>query len=467
MPTRRAFLTGTAAALAARPSLAAVSETTVTAAPAMAQIVPAEYGPTEVWAYDGAVPGAGLRVAQGTRIRRRFVNRLPQASTIHWHGIRIDNAMDGVAGLTQDAVPPGGEFLYDFVVPDAGTYWYHPHSNTLEQLSRGLTAPLIVEEAEPPEVDRDIALTINDWRLDENAQIAGGFGNMRDGSHAGRLGNYLTANGEGDPQWDAARNERLRLRLINAASARVLRLSALGLSGHVVALDGMPLAVPEPFADLVLGPAQRADLILDVTAEAGEPAYLVSEERDGGYALATFNVTGTASAVARPAPAALPPNRLEPLELSGARAVDLRMEGGAMGGLAEARIGMRHDGGHGGHMGGPVGMRELVENGFAWALNGVAGMPEAPLVEAARGETVRVKLVNDTAWPHAMHLHGHHFHVVGEAGTGPARDTVLMDRGQTVEIAFVADNPGSWMFHCHMLAHQAAGMMTWVRVAES
>ncbi|MDJ0824859.1 MAG: multicopper oxidase family protein [Rhodobacter sp.] len=464
MPTRRALLAGAAAAIAARPGVAGLSETTVTAAPAMAQIVPAEYGPTAVWAYDGAVPGAGLRVAQGTRIQRRFVNDLPEASTIHWHGIRIDNAMDGVAGLTQAAVPPGDEFLYDFVVPDAGTYWYHPHRNTLEQVSRGLTAPLIVEEAEPPEVDRDIVLTVNDWRLDENAQIMGGFGNMHDRSHAGRLGNYLTANGEGDLQQDVKWHERLRLRLINAASGRILRLSGLGLSGHIVALDGMPLKVPEPFGVLVLGPAQRADLIVDVTAEVGTPAHLVSEERDGGYALATFNVAGVASVAPRPAPPPLPPNRLAPLDLGDARHVELRMEGGAMGGMTAARRGMRHEDGMGAHSADPVPMRQLVQNGLAWALNGVAGMPEDPLVEASRGETVRVRMVNDTAWPHAMHLHGHHFHVVGESGQGPARDTVLIDRGQTVEIAFAADNPGSWMFHCHMLAHQAAGMMTWMRV---
>ena len=464
MPTRRAFLAGTAAALATRPATAGLSETTVTAAPAEVQLLASEYPVTQVWAYDGVAPGAGLRVTQGDRIVRQLVNDLPEPTTIHWHGIRIANAMDGVPGMTQAPVPPGGTFTYDFVAPDAGTYWYHPHRNTLEQVSRGLAAPLIIDEAEPPEVDRDLVLTLNDWRLDRTGQIVDGFDNMHDLSHAGRIGNLITVNGDFALTHDVARHERLRLRLINAASDRIFVVSALGLEGHVMALDGMPLATPEPFADIALGPAQRADLILDVIGELGEPAYLVSEERDGGYALVTFNVTGEASAARRPAPDPLPPNRLATLGLEDARRAEMIMEGGAMGGLRAARMGMRHDGGAMQHGGGQIPIRELAANGLVWALNGVAGMPEAPLVEAALGETVIIKLVNETAWPHAMHLHGHHFHALGPGGSGPAHDTILLDRGQSTEIAFVADNPGDWMFHCHMLSHQAAGMSSWVRV---
>jgi FtsP/CotA-like multicopper oxidase with cupredoxin domain len=116
-------------------------------------------------------------------------------------------------------------------------------------------------------------------------------------------------------------------------------------------------------------------------------------------------------------------------------------------------------------MGGAMrGMREMAAAGMVWALNGRADMPDAPLLEAARGQTVRLRLVNDTAWPHAMHLHGHHFRRVDGPAPGPWRDTLLMDRGETAEIAFVADNPGDWLLHCHMLAHAATGMMTWVRV---
>ena len=112
----------------------------VKAAPGVARLLPQQPSPTKVWAYDGTVPGAGVRVSQGSRLRRTFVNNLPRPSTIHWHGVRIENSMDGVPGLTQSAVPPGGRFTYDFAVKDAGTFWYHPHRDSLEQLSRGLSA---------------------------------------------------------------------------------------------------------------------------------------------------------------------------------------------------------------------------------------------------------------------------------------------------------------------------------------
>ena len=158
------------------------------------------------------MPGPVIRVRQGERVRRRFVNELPQASTVHWHGIRIENAMDGVPELTQAAVPPGGSFLYDFVAPDAGTYWYHSHNLTWEQLARGLYGALIVEEADGgPEVDRDELLLIDDWRLTPEAQIDQRFGAMGDRSHglSGRLGNWVTINGVSDWRREVRRHERL------------------------------------------------------------------------------------------------------------------------------------------------------------------------------------------------------------------------------------------------------------------
>ena len=195
-----------------------------------AQLVP-DYPATPIWGYEGRVPGPVIRVRQGERVRRRFVNELPQASTVHWHGIRIENVMDGVPELTQAAVPPGGSFLYDFVAPDAGTYWYHSHNRTWEQLARGLYGALIVEDADGgPEVDRDELLLIDDWRLTPEAQIDQRFGAMGDRSHGGRLGNWVTINGVSDWRREVRRHERLRLRLANAANARILVLELHGLA---------------------------------------------------------------------------------------------------------------------------------------------------------------------------------------------------------------------------------------------
>ena len=153
------------------------------------QLLPGDYGKTSLWCFDGSSPGPEIRVAQGGRVQRRLVNRFSQGTSTHWHGIRIDNAMDGVSGLTQDAVQPGDAFDYDFFVPDAGTYWYHAHNRSLEQVARGLYGALIVEEAEALDIDREEVLILDDWRINpETAQIQNDFGAPRDLSHAGRLG---------------------------------------------------------------------------------------------------------------------------------------------------------------------------------------------------------------------------------------------------------------------------------------
>ncbi len=450
---RRQFLAGAAGiALMARAAQASVP--TLTARPGKARVVPGDYPETEVWGYDGGVPGPEIRLRHGDRLTRQLVNELPQATSVHWHGLRIPNAMDGVPGMTQDAVDPGGAFLYDFTPPDAGTFWYHSHNRSTEQVARGLFGLLIVDETEPPEVDRDLSVVLEDWRLTETAAISDDFDRMHDWSHGGRIGNFVTAAVSPNPA-ALKRHERLRLRLVNTATDRVMVIGLHGMEGAIVALDGMPLATPEGADHAVLGPAQRADFIVDVTAEEGSKAIVAIHEGEEGFVLSEFVVTGSQSAVPRGPIPVLPPNPLTPLtSASGAREVPLSMEGGAMGGLSE-----------GIWQGERMSIQDLVQNGQVWTFNGVAGLPEAPLVEAAKGELIRIPMRNDTAFPHAMHLHGHHFQeVLPDGNLGPLRDTLTVARGETRDIVFRADNPGDWLLHCHMLSHQAAGMKTWLRV---
>jgi FtsP/CotA-like multicopper oxidase with cupredoxin domain len=458
--SRRAFLetagaAGLVAAGCAFPGrvFASVPET-LEARTGTARLAPAEYQPTPIWGYDGGVPGPTITVKQGARVDRRFLNSLPQPSTVHWHGIRIDNAMDGVPELTQAAVAPGDSFDYGFTAPDAGTYWYHPHNRTWEQLARGLYGALIVEEPDAPDVDRDEVLLIDDWRLTEKAEIAENLGAMHDWSHGGRIGNWITVNSDGYWKSTAKRNERLRLRLVNVANARIFSLSLAGLDGWIVALDGQPLETPQRAGRFVMAPAQRVDLIVDVTGET--EASIVSHERNGSYAIATFELTESSAARRKEPAAPLPPNPMAQVgPLKTARRAELLMEGGAMGGMMGAMMGGRS-----------MDMRSLVQQGKVWAFNGRADMPEEPLISAALGETVRIRIENRTGWPHAMHLHGYHFRKVLEDGTlGAWRDTTLMQAEESFEIAFVADNPGNWLLHCHMVEHSASGMMTWIRVA--
>ena len=463
MQTRRQFMAGSAAATALlgllpRQAMATVPFETIEAMTASVQLAPDGYPATDIWGYGGTAPGPVLRVAQGGRLQRRLVNSLPQAHSIHWHGIRIDNAMDGVPGLTQAAVEPGDGFDYDFVLPDAGTYWYHSHNRSMEQVARGLHGALIVEEDTPPDIDREEVLVLDDWLIDpETGQISGDFESAHARSHAGRLGNLVLTNGIFDKTMTVQRNERLRLRLINAANARIFVLGLFGLEGWTMALDGMPLPAPEPLEEVVvLGPGQRADLIVDVVAEQGSTAYLARADEARGTPQVSFQVRGQASLARRGTPDALPPNPGDAFNLSG-DSVDLtlNMEGGAMGTLRGAMLD-----------GEETGFREMAQANQFWAFNGMVGMPDTPLATLDRGQIARLTISNDTAFPHAMHLHGMHFREVLADGTlGPMRDTLLMDSAERREIAFAADNPGDWLLHCHMLSHAVSGMMTWVRVA--
>ena len=462
LPSRRDLLAlGGAAGVAlafGRPLAAQnASPAALTAREAEVQLAPPSYPATRIWGNDSALPGPVIRDAQGGRVTRRLINDLPQPTSVHWHGLRIDNAMDGVAGLTQDPVAPGGTFDYDFVAPDAGTYWYHAHNRSAEQVARGLYGALVVEEAEAPETDRDEVLVLDDWLLDpQSGQIGADFLSRHSRSHTGRLGNLVATNGRHDHAIEVRRHKRLRLRLVNAANARIFQLALVGLEGWVVALDGMPLEAPAPVAEtLLLGPGQRADLIVDVVAEPGEDAHLVRVERGEGFSQSRFPVVGVASDARRDAPAALPPNPgMAPPRLAEARPLRLGMSGGAMGRLDAAILdGRRRSFG------------QMVEANQFWAFNGTVGMTPTPLAELARDEPVHLAIRNDTAFPHAMHLHGMHFREIAADGTlGPLRDTTLLQRGETREIAFAADNPGVWLFHCHMLSHAESGMMTWLKV---
>jgi DNA-binding protein Fis len=144
---------------------------------------------TDIWGYDGVVPGPVLRLTRGKELRLRLVNDLPEETTLHWHGVRVPNAMDGVPRLTQAPVAPGASFDYRFAAPDAGTFWYHPHLYASEQLDRGLYGALIVEEPEPVGVDRDVVLILDDWRLNAGGSIdEASFRSIHDAAHAGRIG---------------------------------------------------------------------------------------------------------------------------------------------------------------------------------------------------------------------------------------------------------------------------------------
>lgn len=414
---------------------------------------------SDLWTYNGSAPGPEIRVERGQRVKVRFTNRLSEPTSVHWHGIRIENGMDGVSSLTQPPVMPGASFVYDFVAPDAGTYWYHAHNKSWNQVARGLYGPLIVDEAEPVfSKDRDITLVIDDWRLaGEGVLDVASLGSMMEWAHGGRMGNWLTVNGLPKPTIDLVRGQVYRLRLINAANARVFAIDPSRFNAKLIGYDGQSFIDPQPahYAPLMLGPSQRVDLM--VTADTD---FAIEElSGDNPFAMAVFKSVG-APATARGAPAIkLQPNELPAPDLTNPRRLKLDMTGGAMGGMGDIV-----------YQGKMLSGEDIRATRQVWAFNGVANLAEEPYFRAERGETILLETINNTAWMHAIHIHGHHFQVLTRSGSEvdegrPWRDTFMIGSQQVTQIAFVADNPGKWLLHCHMLEHAAAGMNTYFEVS--
>jgi FtsP/CotA-like multicopper oxidase with cupredoxin domain len=415
------------------------------------------------------VPGPELRVHQGQPVRITVVNKLAEDTTVHWHGIRLPNAMDGVPGLTQKPIRPGESFVYEFTPPDAGTFWYHPHEDTLQQLGRGLAGALIVEEPEPVAVDRDLLWFIEDWRLDAEGRLAGGFGNHMEAGMSGRIGNTVSINGRVRNSVPVKAGERVRLRLVNAALARIVGLRFEGHNPVVVAHDGQPCDPHSPEGGrVVLGPEMRADIIIDMTGKPGQ-SYRVIDDfyQDLAYKLVDLAYDGKPAGEPRSdAPPKLRANPLPEPDLAAAERHEIALQGGMMGGM-----GMMGDGGmmgRGGMMGGMMG------GGATWVMNGMSmtgdGQPNMPpLFTIKRGKSCVLALRNETAWWHPIHLHGHSFRVVSRNDKpNPRRewrDTVLVPPRESADLGFVADKPGDWLFHCHVTDHQEAGMMGIIRIA--
>lgn len=414
---------------------------------------------TSVLAYNQTVPGPVLRLRQGEPFRSVVRNGLTEGTTVHWHGIRLPNAMDGVPFLTQNPIAPDGTFTYAFTPPDAGTFWYHPHEHTASEMGRGMAGALIVEELEPPAFDRDLLWVLQDWELESNGSLLPGFDTFMQAAMGGRIGNVVTINGSRHADVSLRAGERIRLRLVNACLARFMALRFAGHRVVVVALDGQP--VTQPFVPsggrVLIAPAQRVDLLLDTVGDPGG-RYSVTDDFYGGrltYRLAELAYTNQPRRHPQ-LPARLPvlkPNPVPAPDLRNPVRHRLTIVGGMMGGM-----GMMADG-------------KAAARPALWGIRGPNGMNDgmAPIFTIPLGRTALITLENHTKWWHPMHLHGYSFQVLSRNGVAERyphlRDTVVLRPGETLDFAFVADNPGNWMFHCHVVEHQENGLMTVIRVA--
>jgi len=405
----------------------------------------------DVWAYNGQVPGPTLRANVGDRIRVRLVNQLPQATSIHWHGLRLDNVMDGVPGVTQPPVAPGETFIYEYFVKDAGTFWFHPHVRGSEQVERGLHGVLVVSDVPPPS-EREVVWVLDDWRLGDDGQIDPQFITRHDLAHDGRWGQVLTVNGVTGNVLELHPGERVRLRLLNVANGRVFRPRFGSLEARVIAFDGRPTARPLPVEALELAPGNRADV--ELTAPI-EPQTIEVEDTftRRRMPLASIKVAG--------APAASGDREVKPTTLATpdwTEAVTLPPD-------ETIRLQARR--------GGPFGVE--------WTLNDevmrhaghdahVSVQHEARYT-MREGRFTKLRFVNESGRLHPMHLHGQFFRVLARDGVatdeGHWRDTVLVGPKETVDIGLVPRDVGTWALHCHIQEHHDSGMMTMVKVEKA
>ncbi|MGR6319375.1 multicopper oxidase family protein [Micromonospora soli] len=398
---------------------APVRRFTLTAEPAAVELDSGQQ--VQAWTFNGVTPGPELRVRQGDLVEVTLVNRLPGVGvTLHWHGVDVPNAMDGVAGVTQDAVAPGGRFVYRFRATQVGTYWYHSHEMSSIQVRRGLFGAFVVLPAEAPEQGAAVDETVlrHTW-VDEDGVATLGVttGVQRRQVPAGRP---------------------VRLRLVNT-DGNPATFTVTGVPVRVVAIDGTGVHEPNILngVRILVGGGARYDLAFTmpdqpVVLHADGPTIVYSPDGNAGP-----GGEGPAPALLNPArygtPATTPFGTASHVDRRFTLRVDERL------GFYDGR---------------PAVLYTLNNRSF----------PDVPMLMVSPGDLVEVTYVNRSGQHHPMHLHGHHMLVLnrnGRATTGSPWwvDTLDVGPGETYRVAFRADNPGIWMDHCHNLEHAANGMI--------
>lgn len=403
-----------------------------------------------------------VRLQLGDTLETVFENRLPREgehSSIHWHGIRLENDQDGVPYLTQPPVEPGGAFRYRFAPPDTGTFFFHTHCNTPEQLGRGLMGILIIEGDAIEPFAADEVVLLRDWRIDLDKGGFSSFTTSRGASRAGTYGNVRSANGAAQSALNLPSSSDCRLRIINADPTRVMEIALEGADAAVVAIDGIAVP-PSPFTSWVLAPAVRIDLAVRAPGEGGA-AHLVDRRGDEPLRLARLIGVGPPREAAPFDPRPLRAGRIPEPDVAAARHLAFNFAAGA----PTAPVG---DSGLGPFLGPICSSSDdfWTINGAAWPGRDHARIPP-PLAILERGRSYRFTLANKSKIVHPIHIHGHHFKVLrSDQRSLPVHhaDTVLLLPEETLDVAFVADNPGDWMFHCHVIEHQETGMMAYLRV---
>jgi FtsP/CotA-like multicopper oxidase with cupredoxin domain len=388
---------------------------------------------TRAWGFNGQVPGPVIHAEVGDVLEVQFTNRLPEATAIHWHGLRIPAAMDGTE-MVQRPIAPGDAFTYRFRLPDAGTFWYHPHVNETIQLERGLYGALVVRGPQEPSLDGERVLVLDDVSLDNDGQLKPPGWLIE--QHDGRQGPTRLVNGRQEPELPMAAGQIERWRLVNASSARYVRLSIGARPFQILGTDGGLIEQPVTASEVLLVPGDRIDLAVGPFVE-GEVVHLMS----GRYARGTIRRSRDERfATVRVGPAS--PSRAA----IGRRLRNIeRLVSGDVTASREVHLGVRPS----------------LTTGVKFVVNKEPHHRDKPVKV---GELQVWDVVNDTLMDHPFHLHGFFFQVLAVDGEPPSfrswEDTVNVPPRSRVRIAWMPDDRvGEWMYHCHILEHHASGMM--------
>ena len=417
-------------------------------------------GPTaKTWAYGETLGQEVFRASAGDLLRITVNNQLPASTSVHWHGIRLRNAADGVPGVTQQPIEPGQPYTYEFVAPDPGTYFFHPHSGL--QIDRGLYAPLIIDDPhEPGGYDAEWIVVLDDWTdgigtspddilaafKAQKGTVGTGMNHDMGGMGHGSMGSPLGDAGDIDyphylingripaapTTFTGKPGQRIRIRFINAGSDTIFRVA---LGGHVMTIthaDGYP-TVPTQARSFYIAMGERYDVT--VTLADGAFPLVARPEGKNGTAWALVR-TGSGTA---PTPGVLVSeldNPLDSRQLSAAASATLPSK------TPDATIDVQLNG-------------QMTP--YAWGINGRIFGNDTPL-SVKPGQRLRIRMSNMTMMSHPMHIHGHTWGLPSNGGL--RKDTVLVMPMQSVTADLQADNPGTWMYHCHNIYHAEMGMMT-------
>lgn len=458
-PTRTGFARAPAPFVATRTLTLAAGETEL-------KLLGPDRPATRILAYDGE-PFRTLRLPRGTRLEATFVNGMDEGSTLHFHGIRMPNEFDGVPTLTQPLVRPGGRFVHLLPLDDPGTFFFHPHCDETGQTGKGLAGVLIVEDPRDPAFDAEHVLCLKDWRLAEDGGFLA-FSEPDGASKAGTFGATRTVNGAAALDLAAPAGGHVRLRILNLDSTRVMDIGVEGGEAWLIAVDGHALK-PVRLDDLPdgiwrMGPAQRIDV--DVRMPDDGCTVSVGDYRAAEvYHFATIAAEGR-TRKARKGPLALPKPELPRADVKRAERFTFTLQQATDAAVKDLALPPDD----------PL-ARALIDSlcvgsttywgieSESWPTGSRRNVPP-PLARMEAGRSYVVEIKNGTRFPHPVHLHGHAFEVLTSSlGRLPRHwaDTVLVQPGEAVEVAFVAA-PGDWVFHCHILEHMETGMMGWFRI---